>query len=270
MRGVAIVVLIAVVVLGLLWAVQRSLIYFPTQVVPAPQAVHPGIEPVTYTTEDGLELDAWMITGERADRGTVLVFPGNAGNRSHRVPLALAMVELGFAVLLVDYRGYGGNPGSPSETGLAADARAALDFVKGHPGVNRQRLIYFGESLGAAVAVGLAAEEAPAALVLRSPFTSLPDIGAVHYPFLPTSLLLRDRYPSLETIPSIETPVLVVAGTEDRIVPPEQSEKLYEAATGHKRLVMIDGADHNDFALLAGEEMMEEIAGFLDEALDSP
>jgi fermentation-respiration switch protein FrsA (DUF1100 family) len=120
-------------------------------------------------------------------------------------------------------------------------------------------LAYFGESLGAAVAIGLAEQRPPAALVLRSPFVSLPDIGSVHYPFLPTSLLLWDRYPNLERISGIEVPVLVVAGTADSIVPIAQSRQLYEAASEPKEFVMIEGADHNDFELTAGSQLMDEV-----------
>lgn len=267
MRAAATIALIVVLVLALLWAVQRRLIYFPSQVVAAPETLHPGIEPVTFDTEDGLQLEGWMITGPGTDGGTVLVFPGNAGNRSHRLPLAEALVDRGLGVLLVDYRGYGGNPGSPSEPGLAADARAALAYLRARPEVDPETLVYFGESLGAAVALGLAVTEPPAALVLRSPFTSLPDVGSVHYPFLPTSLLLRDRFDNWEAVAALEAPLLVIAGTADRIIPPEQSRQLFESAPQPKRLVMIDGADHNDLSLLAGEEMIDEIAGFLAEVI---
>ena len=122
-------------------------------------------------------------------------------------------------MLLLDYRGYVGNPGSPSEDGLLADARAARAYLLSRADVDPARLVYFGESLGAAVAVALAAEHPPAALILRSPFTSLADIAAVHYPFLPAGLMLRDRYESIERIGRVRAPLLVVAGQRDRIVP---------------------------------------------------
>jgi fermentation-respiration switch protein FrsA (DUF1100 family) len=125
--------------------------------------------------------------------------------------------------------------------------------------------VYFGESLGAAVALGLVDHQEPAALVLRSPFTSLPDVASTHYPFLPTSLLLWDRYPNLETIRRIDAPVMIVAGSDDSIVPVEQSKKLFEASPGPKRLLVIDGADHNDFALTAGDQLVDEVAAFLDD-----
>ena len=197
----------------------------------------------------------------------VLVFNGNAGNRADRAPLGSGLAAAGLGVLLTDYRGYGGNPGHPTEDGLASDARAAVSFVRewaaGSP------LVYFGESLGAAVAVELASADPPAALVLRSPFTSLADMGRVHYPWLPASALLKDRYPSIERIGSVHTPTLIVAGETDAIVPVDQSRALFAAAPGPKQLLVIPSADHNDPVLVAGREMIETVVAFIAEAATS-
>ncbi len=185
------------------------------------------------------------------------MFNGNAGNRAYRSGLARAFRAHGVAVLLFDYRGYGGNEGRPTEAGLAFDARAARAYLATRADVDPQRVVYFGESLGAAVAIGLAVEHPPAALVLRSPFTSLADVGRLHYPFLPVRWLLRDRFQSLERIAHIASPVLVIAGDRDRVVPLEQSRQLYAAASAPKRLVIISGADHNDEALADGPEVIQ-------------
>jgi fermentation-respiration switch protein FrsA (DUF1100 family) len=166
-------------------------------------------------------------------------------------------------VLLFDYRGYGGNPGSPTEQGLAADARGAREFLINQRQVDPQSLIYFGESLGTGVAVTLASEHPPAALILRSPFTSMADIGQYHYPWLPVRLLLRDRYDSLVQITRIQTRLLIIAGERDSIVPAEFSQRLYEAAPQPKAFVLIPGADHNDDELLDGKSLVEAIAKFL-------
>jgi fermentation-respiration switch protein FrsA (DUF1100 family) len=164
----------------------------------------------------------------------------------------------------MDYRGYGGNPGSPSEAGLLLDAEAAVTYALSRHDVDPDKLIYFGESLGAAVAIAVAQEHPPSALVLRSPFTSLPDVARTHYPYLPTSLLLRDRYPSIDTIRTLDVPVFVAAGSQDTIIPIAQSRKLYEASPGMKRFVTIEGADHNDPTLTHGRLLIDEIAIFLD------
>jgi fermentation-respiration switch protein FrsA (DUF1100 family) len=251
-----------VVTLGLVWVFQRSLIYLPTQLVPSPP---PGVAEVSYATEDGLTLTAWLVESE-ASRGSVIVFNGNAGNRSHRLPLARALADIGLTVLLTDYRGYGGNPGSPSEDGLALDARAAIGYMTDR--AENDSLIYFGESLGAGVAIGLAIQHPPGAMILRSPFTSLPDIAGVHYRWLPSSLLLKDRYQNLNRVGDVEAPLLVITGTEDSIVPSEQSEAVYQAANQPKEILLVDGANHNDTALLDGDEMIEGISGFLDGVLN--
>lgn len=276
--AVAIVTLVASGLFSLLWTQQRRLIYFPSPgpVPPAAMFLH-GFQDVVVDTSDGLRLGAWYGPARRmgpdlpgADRGSsrapgVVVFSGNGGDRAGRAPLAAALHEAGLAVLLLDYRGYGGNPGRPSEDGLAEDARAALDWLAARPDVDAGRLVYFGESLGAAVALGLAVQTPPAALVLRSPFTSLADVGRLHYPWLPVGRLLLDRYPSSERITRLAAPLLVIAGTGDAVVPAELSRRLYDAAPQPKRLVEVPGADHNDPRLLDGREMMDETIGFLRE-----
>ncbi len=264
MRWLVVPVVLAVL-LVIVWTLQRRLIYFPMAgVPPAGEAGLAGIEPVTFETGDGLTLSGWFIAASGpAPRLTVLVFNGNAGNRAHRLPLAAALQQQGMHVLLIDYRGYGGNPGSPTQSGLAADSRAARAYLAGRPGVDVSRLVYFGESLGTAVAVDLAAEDPPAALILRSPFTSMGDVGQHHYPFLPVRLLLRDRFSSIDQMPRIRVPLLVIAGTADRIVPFEHSQRLYAAANMPKTFLAIAGADHNDYALLSGDEMIQGIVRFL-------
>ena len=258
-------VVIVAAVLALSWTLQRRLMYFPSGDVPTPGEMGlTGVDPVTFETSDGLRLSGWFFAASgTSPRVTVLVFNGNAGNRAHRGPLAAALHRHGLQVLLIDYRGYGGNPGAPSENGLAADSRAAQAYLAGRPDVDRSRLVYFGESLGTAVAVALAVEHPPAALVLRSPFTSMADLGRHHYPFLPVGLLLRDRFAAIDQIQRIRAPLLVVAGGRDRIVPIDNSRRLYDAAVAPKTLLVIPEADHNDEALLAGNEMIQAMVRFL-------
>ncbi len=249
------------IVVGL-WLFQRRLIYIPSGSVSAVATVLPGWEEVSLETVDGLKLAGWFRAPE-GDAPVIIVFNGNAGNRSGRVPLGSQFEAAGYGVLLFDYRGYGGNPGSPSEPGLALDARAARAFVAAtapdHP------VVYFGESLGAAVAVELATAATPAALVLRSPFTSLPDAAGVHYPFLPVRLLLWDEYPSLGRIGEVGVPLLVIAGSSDATIPLAQSRKLYDAADGPKEWLVIDGADHNDPDLTSGRELVDATIRFVAE-----
>ena len=258
-------VVVIAVALAVIWTMQRRFMYFPTGDVPTPGEIGlTDVEPVTFQTIDGLGLSGWFFAASGpSPRVTVLVFNGNAGNRAHRGPLAATLHRHGIQVLLVDYRGYGGNAGTPSEYGLAADSRAARSYLAGRPDVDLSRLVYFGESLGTAVAIDLAVEHPPAALVLRSPFTSMADLGQHHYPFLPVRLLLRDRFAAIDQIRQIRVPLLVIAGGHDRIVPTENSRRLYDAAIAPKTLLVLPDADHNDYALLAGDEMIEVIVRFL-------
>ena len=210
-------------------------------------------------TRDGLRLAAWFMPGVGARvRASVLVLHGNGGNRANRADLATALTARGYSVLLTDYRGYGGNPGKPTEQGLAEDARAALAWLRSQRGVDPDGIVLFGESLGSAVAVALAAEVPVAALILRSPLTELRELARHHYPRVPAALL-PDHYPAIDQIASVQAPTLVIAGDRDTIVPLTVSARLYDAAPGPKRLVVIPGADHNDHELLAGARMLNEM-----------
>jgi fermentation-respiration switch protein FrsA (DUF1100 family) len=240
------------------------MIYFPSADVPTPaEAGVPRAEAVTFATDDGLTLNGWFVPASTTTpNGTVIVFNGNAGHRGYRAELARRFADDGYATLLFDYRGYGDNPGAPSEDGLARDARAARQYLTSRRGVDSQRIIYFGESLGAAVAVGLAIDEPPQALILRSPFASLADTGRYHYPYLPVGWLLRDRYASIERIARIRCPLLVIAGERDSIVPMAHSRRLFDAASPPKQFALIEHADHNDDAL-AGAPGLSPVAPFL-------
>lgn len=269
--AVSAILALVLVVLALAWLFQRRLIYLPSagKVPPAVELLH-GAQDVSFDTADGLRLEGWFVPAAGRSRATVLVLSGNAGNRAARVPLAAQLSRAGLSVLLVDYRGYGGNPGRPSERGLVADARAARAYLATRDDVDPARLVYFGESLGAAVAVQLAVQQPPMALVLRSPFGSLAEVGQVHYPFLPVGLLLRDRWASVERVGGLRCPVLVVAGAGDQIVPWQQSRRLAAEIPEPKRFVLVPGADHNSLELLAGQRMIGEVVRFVADASRHP
>ena len=250
-------------VLALVYFGQRRMIYFPFGEPPPPRDVGlADAQQVTFVTADGARLAGWFVPAAGEALATVIVFNGNGGHRGLRAPLASALAARRIATLLFDYRGYGGNPGAPSEAGLLADARAARDYVAARSDVDPARIFYLGESLGAAVAVPLAIEHPPGGLILRSPFSSLAAIGRIHYPFLPVRLLLRDRFASIDTIPHLRAPLLVVAGTADGVIPIGDTRRLFAAAPEPKQLVEID-ADHNDFALLAGDAFIDLVATWI-------
>ncbi len=259
------VVVLAGLAVAALWASQRQLVYLPDRApVPPAATVLSGASDVVLQTDDGLQLGAWYLPAAAADAPAVLVASGNGGSRGSRAPLAHGLAEQGLSVLLFDYRGYGGNPGSPSEQGLARDVRAARRFLLDVAGVPNDRLLYFGESLGAAVVTELASEHPPAGLVLRSPFTDLASVGSVHYPLLPVRALLRDRYPVAEHIAEVTVPTTVIYGTADSIVPPQQSRAVADAAATLHQLTAIRGADHNDLVLVAGDGVIQAVVDLAD------
>lgn len=238
---------VAVVVL-MLATLQRRLVYFPdpSPVPPAAEVID-GARDVTLQTSDGLELGAWFVPARAgANLGlAVLLAPGNGGNRAGRAGLASELSRRGLAVLVLDYRGYGGNPGSPSEEGLAADALAgalALEEL-GYPPT---RTIYFGESLGTGVVAALHDDRPGAGLILRSPFTDLADVGAHHYPWLPVRMVLRDRFPVIDVISRTAAPVTVIYGDRDSIVPSALSARVADSAPNLVERLVLEGADHND------------------------
>ena len=262
---------LAVGLILILWLGQRHLLYLPSSGLLAPDIVGlANVRVLDIRTQDGLTLGAWYVPPRQPapPTATVIVFNGNAGNRSHRAPLAWRLAEAGYATVLVDYRGYGGNPGTPSERGLLADARAVVSTVTAFEQVDASRLVYFGESLGSGVAVQLALEMPPAALVLRSPFTSVTDVAAHHYWFLPVWRLVWDRFDSLSRIGRVRCPLLVVAGDRDRVVPFALSQRLFEAAREPKRFVRVPGADHNDAELAAGAPLMQAMLPWLQQVLE--
>jgi alpha-beta hydrolase superfamily lysophospholipase len=261
---VSVVLLLVVVGTGLLWVFQRSLIYLPDAGSGRPAADFlPGARDVELSTADGLELAGWWLPADD-EAPAVLVANGNGGSRELRAPLADALHGAGLSVLLFDYRGYGGNPGSPSEEGLALDVRAARAFLVEEESIPPERLLYFGESLGAAVVTELATEHPPAGLVLRSPFVDLPSVAAVHYPVLPVRALLWDRYPVAEHLAGVDVPTVVVLGDADTIVPPEQSRTVAAAAKQLHRLVEVPGADHNDVVLLDGNAVVDAVVDLVE------
>jgi fermentation-respiration switch protein FrsA (DUF1100 family) len=212
-------------------------------------------------TQDGERLHGWWIPARGRAAGHVLLCHGNAGNVGDRVPHAALLTAAGFDVLLFDYRGYGRSSGRPSEEGTYRDARAARAALLSKPGVDAERVLYLGESLGGAVALALAFEEPPAGLVLQSTFTSIRDMAKRHYPFVPGSLV-PDAYPSLRRIGGLRAPLLLIHGERDSIVPAMHADELFAAAPEPKRLHRVAGAGHNDLLTLAGDEWARTIASW--------
>ena len=261
-------------VLVLVYLFQSHLVYFPgtgREAVVNPQSFGLRYESVSIRTADGETLDAWWVPAENA-RGVVLFFHGNAGNISHRIEYLQMFHRLRYSTLIVDYRGYGKSTGTPSEDGTYRDAEAAWDHLRHARLARPQDILIAGESLGAAVATWLAAEksaEPPRAVLLFSTFTSVPDLGAQVYWFLPVRLLSRFDYDNLANLKRIRAPVFVAHSRDDDIVPYAHGRRLFEAAAEPKAFLEMRGG-HNDGFIFMRPEWVAELGAFLDRHAGRP
>jgi hypothetical protein len=250
-----------------LFFAQSQLVYFPQtgrDFIATPEQRGLPYESVIIPTEDGLKLHGWFVPAQAAmgTAGTVLFFHGNAGNISHRIDYLSMFHRLGYQTFIFDYRGYGQSSGAPSESGTYIDAQAAWDYLVEEKGIQPDRIALFGESLGGAVAAWLAARERPALLVLASVFTSLPDMAAKIYPFLPVRLLSRFNYNTLEYLESVACPVFIAHSPQDEIVPFAQGRALYEAASEPKEFLELEGG-HNDGFIFMREAWVRALSKFM-------
>lgn len=228
-----------------MYAMQRSMMYIPHPLMTSPaNAGVPEMAEAWFETADGLRLLSWHAPAPPG-RPTVLFFHGNGGNVATRAFKVRPFLDAGMGVLIAGYRGYGANPGSPTEEGLIADARAAHAYLV-DCGVAEPSLVYYGESLGSGVAVALAAERAPGAVVLEAPFTTTVDVARRMYWYLPVRHLMHDTYDSVGRIAKVVSPVLVLHGERDGVVPIELGRQLFEAAPEPKEAIWYPRGSHND------------------------
>lgn len=223
-----------------MYVMQRHLIYFPSHELGASKK----FSEVKIQTEDHLELTAWYLPGQK-NHPTLIYFHGNSGNIAMREDNVASYLQRGMGVLLVEYRGYGGNQGEPTEVGLYRDAEAAYQFILNQD-IASDSIVVFGESLGSAVAIELAKQYPVAAVILQSPLTSVADVGQLHYPFLPIKLLLKDRFNSIEKIDQINAPVIIAHGELDSVVPVRLANQLFSRALQPKALFIYTGKLHHN------------------------
>lgn len=249
-----------------LYVVQTKQIYKPLrEIVTTPAAHGLAYEEVWFEAADGMKLNGWYVP--RADaRFLLMFFHGNTRNIAHCMDSVLLFHRLGFSVFLFDYRGYGRSEGMPDERGIYRDAEAAWQYLASHKGARLESTLMLGRSLGAAIAAWLATQHQPRALVIESTFTSLPDIAAETYPYLPARLLARDRYPVAEHLIQIHCPLLIVHSRKDEIVPYHHATGLFALANEPKELLEIDGL-HYDGYRTSGDQYADGLARFIDRHL---
>jgi fermentation-respiration switch protein FrsA (DUF1100 family) len=249
------------VLVGGLYVFQRQLLYFPDRTRPTlgPLAVL-GVQEVKLQTADGLSLLSWYLP-PRNSHPVIAYFHGNGGHIGYRTGRLRQFAEHGYGVLMLEYRGYGGNPGTPTEIGLYADAAAALNFLD-QQGIRPGRVVLYGESLGSGVAVRLAAQRDIAALILEAPFTSVAEVAQHHYSFfVPAAMLVRDRFDSRSLIGEVKVPILVLHGERDRIVPMRFGRALFDAAPEPKEFWTAAEAGHEGLARFGA---LEAVRNFID------
>jgi uncharacterized protein len=231
-------------VAGVLYVTQRSLMYFPDTVHTTPaQAGLPEAEEVPLVAADGVRITAWHVA-PKDNKPVILYFHGNGGALRYRVERFKTLIGDGIGLLALEYRGYGGNPGSPTERGLIADAEAAYAFATAHYPV--QEIVAWGESLGTGVAVALAAERPVGRVILEAPFTSAAAVASLHYWYLPVRLLMKDQFRSDERIADVKAPLLILHGLHDQVVPYRMGERLFGLANQPKHIVRFLDGGHED------------------------
>lgn len=241
---------------GGLYASQRSILY------PAAgsrgdvwNAAPFGYQTVDFRTADGLTLRALYRKAEPGRR-TIIFLHGNGDTVAGSARMMSQLTDAGYGALLVEFRGYAGNPGTPTEQGLYADGFAAVDWLRSQ-GVAADQTIVAGYSLGSGVASKLAANDKPAALVLIAPFTSVPAVAWGHFPWLPTERLMLDRYDTIDRIAAIKAPILLIHGLDDRTIPAENSRILARANPGASLVLVPDQTHVIAYDPVAGRTMLD-------------
>lgn len=234
---------------------QSNLVYMPSQeLIDTPASMGIKFEDIQITTKDNVNLDAWFVPAKDNDKigkGVILFCHGNGGNISNRISYLPIFKDLGLSTFLFDYRGYGKSDGKPSEEGTYNDVEAAWQYLTQEKQIPPQKIIIYGESLGGAIASYLAQKisqqdnkNSAGGLILASTFTSISDRAAELYPFLPIRLLSRFSYNSIDRLPSIKIPVLIIHSTDDEIIPYHHGDRNFQVANQPKKLVKLRG-DHN-------------------------
>ena len=242
-----------------LYFFQRNLLYYPSENNYSGDRLTVPIEKVKIKTQDNIELLSWYHKKNVSDYKTILFLHGNAGSLEDRIYKLNFLGNLDVNFLIITWRGYSGSTGKPSEFGLYQDAKSALNWLN-LKGVTDEKIILYGESLGASVAIEVGQNRDFAGMILESPFTSMVDLGRKHYPIFPIKLLLKDKYESKNKIKNIKFPVLIMHGEKDKVVPFYMGKAIYNLANKPKSKYFTENDDH---MMEFNQNLVNEIELFL-------
>ena len=220
-------------VLVFLYFYQRNLLYHPNENNYSEDKISVDIKKVKIKTSDNIELLGWFHEKNLKDYKTLVYFHGNAGTLENRIHKINHFQDMNINFLIIAWRGFSGNKGKPTEQGLYEDGKSAIDWLI-KKGVNEENLILYGESLGTGVATHLAQNKNYAGIILETPFTSMIDAAKTFYPYIPVSILLRDKFENYKKVKNIKLPILIMHGEVDQIVPFSMGKKIYEIANQPK------------------------------------
>ena len=232
-----------IVLIIFIYFYQRNLLYHPSENNYQNDKIQFNYDEIFIKVNDEIQLKSWIIKKDFKKLKTLVIFHGNAGHLSNRIYKLNELYKLDINILLISWRGFSGNKGSPTENNLYQDAEASIQWLN-KQGVNNNQIILYGESLGSGVAVEIGKENNFNSIILESPFTSIENSAKIYYPYLPVKLLLKDRYDSINKIKMINTPILIMHGKKDDVVPFSMGKELFEKANSPKHSYFTSDDDH--------------------------
>ena len=252
-------IIIYLILLTLIYINQRKLLYLPSENNYLDDPINFTYNEFFIEVDKNIKIKSWLIEKDLKKYKTILFLHGNAGNLFNRSYKLNRLNELNLNVLIISWRSFSGNPGKPNETNLYGDAKKAVKWLNDR-GVETENIILYGESLGTGVAVELGQNNKFNSIILESPYTSMVKAAKIYYPYLPVKILLKDKYESEKKIKNIETPILIMHGKKDNIVPFYMGKKLFETANKPKKFLQIDEDDH---MLSFNDNLLLEIKNFI-------
>ena len=249
-----------IVLIIFIYFYQRNLLYLPSENNYQNDKIQFNYDEIFISVDEEIQLKSWIIKKDLKKFKTLVIFHGNAGHLSNRIYKLNELYKLDINILLISWRGFSGNKGSPTENNLYTDAEAAIKWLNGE-GVTNSQIILYGESLGSGVAVELGKENNFNSIILESPFTSIENSAKIYYPYLPVSLILKDRYDSISKIKMINTPILIMHGEKDDVVPFSMGKELFEKANSPKQSYFTPDDDH---MMEFNSSLLQKIKNFIE------